>query len=86
MYYCSSMPHIDMEGNRGVTRRNNITSLKVRLVSTASGHKKIIIMIIIIELQINIIQNVDQKKEKNLYTDNKYVMNRYILLNMKTPF
>ena len=70
MCYCSSMPQIDMERNRE-TRRNNITSLKVCRVSTASGHMKIIIimMIIISELQINIIQNVDQKKEKRLYDD-----------------
>ena len=48
-------------------------------MSTASGHNKklIIMIIIIIEIQINIIQNVDQKKEKKLY--NKYVTNRYIL-------
>ena len=37
-------------------------------MSTASGRKKIII---IIELQINIIQSVDQKKEKKLSNDNK---------------
>ena len=78
MCYCFSMPQIDMERNReGVARINNITSLKVRPVLTASGHKKNII--IIIALQINIIQNVDQKKEKMLYNDNKYVTNRHIL-------
>ena len=75
MSYYSSMPQIDMERNRGVTRRNNIT-FKVRLVSTASGHK---IMINIIELQINIIQNIYQKKEKKLYNDHKYVMNIHII-------
>ena len=32
-------------------------------------------IIIITELQIDIIQNVDQKKEKKLYNDNKYVTN-----------
>ena len=77
MCYCSSMPQIDMERNReGVTRRNNITSLIVRPVSTAAnGLMKITIMIIIIiEIQI-IIQNVDQKKEKKLYNDSKYVTN-----------
>ena len=68
MCYCSSMSQIDMERNReGVTRRNNTTFLKVRPVSTASGHKYISIMInIIIELQIYIKQNVNQKREKAL--------------------
>ena len=75
MCYCSSMPQIDMERNReGVTRKNNMTSSKVRLVSTVSGHNKIIIIMII-----NNMLNVDQKKEKKLYNDNKYATNRYIL-------
>ena len=77
MCYCSFMHQIDMERNR---EGNNITSLQVCPVSTASGHNKIIIMIIIIiELHISIIQNVDQKKEKKLYNDHKYVTNQYIL-------
>ena len=77
MCYCSSMPQIDMERNReDVTRENIISSLEVRTVSTVSSYKKIIMIIIIIELKINNIQNVDQNKEKKHYNDNKYVTNR----------
>ena len=51
------MPQIDMERNReDVTRENIISSLEVRTVSTVSSYKKIIMIIIIIELKINNIQ------------------------------
>ena len=36
-------------------------------------------IIIIIELQINIIQNLDQKKKKKLYNDNNYNEPIYII-------
>ena len=67
MCYCSSIPQIDMERNKEGLKRRNIITLSPYLSGCKRPHEDddYYYDCYVAELQVNIIQNVDKKKEKN---------------------